>query len=95
MIHCEYIAGYLKDRHSVTWMKGTTRIEPDKSEFSRFSVLSNFSLVINDTVPDDASRAYACNVSVTIGGANVKRYAQTVSLEILGMLSKYVIFDEN
>lgn len=68
-------------------MKGSELIELDKSKFSRFSVLRNFSLVINDTVPEDASRAYACNVNVTIGGGIVKRYAQTVSLEILGKLS--------
>lgn len=84
IVHCLYKPGVLLGSYSVSWFRGLTPINPLDSKFSRHTILNNFSLVINNTVPDDA-KAYACNLAVNISGEIVQKYGPGVSLEITGI----------
>ncbi len=84
IIHCPYKPGALLDKYSVSWLRGLSLVNPNDLTFSRHTILSNFSLVINNTVPDDA-KAYACNLAVNISGEVVKKYGPAVSLEVTGV----------
>ncbi len=85
IIHCPYKPGVLLESYSVSWLRGLSQeVDPLDEEFSRHTILNNFSLVINNTVPSDA-KAYACNLAVNISGEVVKKYGPAVSLEVTGV----------
>lgn len=85
IIDCQYKAiGVFRNSYSVKWVKGVINIDPSLPEFSRYRVLTNFSLVITDTKPSDASDVYACHVTVSVTRV-MTLYGSPVSLEIRGV----------
>ena len=83
IIDCPYKPGVLRDHYSVSWSRGLTPVNLDAPEFSRYSILDDFSLMVNSTVPDDA-KAYSCKVEVTIVGEVIRKYGPPVALEVTG-----------
>ncbi len=81
----------LLDSYSISWFRGLSLVNTLDPAFSRHRILNNFSLVINNSVPDDA-KAYACNIAVNISGDVVKKYGPSVSLEITGMCCRLAAF---
>lgn len=90
-VPCAYERGVFEDRYTVTWYRGVHVIDTSAVEFSRYQILRNFSLAIRDLKPEDASKAYYCQVRVNSTGDIIVRQAPFVTVEVRGMLG-FLIF---
>ena len=84
-VPCAYQRGRIDDRQQdVVWYKGMDRVNPSVSQFSRYEILRNFTLMIRDVKSSDASDAYYCQVNVTTFNETVTKQAPLISVTVLG-----------
>ena len=87
VIPCPYERGVFEERYGVTWYQGMNMIDNLVAESAgRYEILQNFSLMIQDAKPMDASNAYYCRVQVnTTDDVVITRQSPFITLEVLGM----------
>lgn len=90
-VPCAYPRGAFEDRYEVTWYRGVHVINTLTTQFSRYQVLRNFSLMIEDVKSEDASNAYYCQVRVNVTSGIIVRQAPFITVEVLGMLAFFLL----
>ena len=87
VIPCPYERGVFEERYGGTWYRGMNMIDNLVAESAgRYEILQNFSLMIQDAKPMDASNAYYCRVQVnTTDDVVITRQSPFITLEVLGM----------
>lgn len=84
-VPCAYRRGRLADRYEVTWSKGLVEVDTSLQQFDRYEIQQNFSLVIRNVVPDDASDAYHCRIRVRLADDSiVEKTAPNINVNVQG-----------
>ena len=92
VIPCPYERGTFEERYGVTWFQGVQMINTSDvaQTNNRYQVHRNFSLMIQDVMPTDASSAYYCQVHVnTTEGDIITRQSPYITVEVLGKINHF------
>ena len=84
-VPCAYLRGAFEERYDVTWYQGVHQVDTSVMQYNRYEVRRDFSLVIRDMKPGDASNAYYCQVRVNVtNDIMIVRRAPFISVDVLG-----------